>query len=141
MNAGGVRLRKTAAPRHLSGPCDVSTLRSSGASCQGGVSAAITKRRTDAHAPSAQKAASSLRQLRFLRATKRQVGDALFHFASITVGSPAFIPDLVHLVVVAAHIKGGVDKRGKQNECNCRDHNDSHARLLRHWAVIEQPRA
>src|SRR3954464_1878030 len=31
-----------------------------------------------------RKAASSLRQLRFLGAPKRQVGDALFHFASIT---------------------------------------------------------
>jgi len=70
--------------------------------------------RTDAHAPSAQKAASSLRQLRFLRATKRQVGDALFHFASITVGSPAFIPDPVDLLVVAAHIEGRVDNRGNE---------------------------
>jgi|1186.fasta_scaffold418619_1 hypothetical protein len=85
--------------------------------------------RTEAHASLAPETASSLRQLRFLGAPKRQVDDALFHFASITVGSSAFILDPVDLVVVAAHIKGRVDNRGNENKCKYRDAYHPHARL------------
>jgi hypothetical protein len=44
---------------------------------------------------------------------KRQVGNALFHFASFTV--LAFFPNSVDLVVVAAQIKGRVDNREEKN--------------------------
>jgi len=42
---------------------------------------------------------------------KRRVDNAFCHFARITVFPPAFFPNPVDLIVVAAQIKGRVDNR------------------------------
>jgi hypothetical protein len=71
----------------------------------------------------------SLRQARLPCLPKRQVGHAFFHFARVTVCPLAFFPNLVDLVVVAAHIEGRVDNREEQNR-DYRDADRPHARLL-----------
>jgi hypothetical protein len=69
-----------------------------------------------------------LRQPRLLCVAKRRVDIAFFHFARITVCPPAFFPNPVDLVVVAAHIKGRVDNpEEKSREYREADH--PHARL------------
>src|ERR1700730_19020509 len=63
-----------------------------------------------AHAGEHHRAAERLlRQFRLLSVPKRRVDIAFFHFARITVCPPAFFPNPVDLVVVAAQIKGRVD--------------------------------
>jgi hypothetical protein len=69
-----------------------------------------------------------LRQLRLPCVPKRQVGNAFCHFASITVCLPAFFPNSVDLVVVAAQIKGCVDNREEKSR-EYRDADRPHARL------------
>jgi hypothetical protein len=69
-----------------------------------------------------------LRQLRLPCVPKRQVGNAFCHFASITVCLPAFFPNSVDLVVVAAQIKGRVDNREEKSR-EYRDADRPHARL------------
>jgi hypothetical protein len=69
-----------------------------------------------------------LRQLRSTCAPKHQVRNAFCQFASITVFLPAFFPDAIDLVVVAAQIKGRVDNREETN-CEYRDADRPHARL------------
>jgi len=59
---------------------------------------------------------------------KRQVGNAFCHFARITMCPPAFFPNPVDLVVVAAHIKGRVDNPEEKNR-EYRDADHPHARL------------
>src|SRR6266576_6497577 len=71
---------------------------------------------------------SDLRQLRLPCVPKRQVGIALFHFASFSVCPLAFFPNPVGLVVVAAQIKGRVDNREEDNR-EYRDADRPHARL------------
>jgi hypothetical protein len=69
-----------------------------------------------------------LRQLRLPCVPKRRVDNAFCHFARITVCPPAFFPNPVDLVVVAAHIKGRVDNREEKNR-EYRDADHPHARL------------
>ena len=71
---------------------------------------------------------SDLRQLRLPCVPKRQVGHALFHFASFTVCPLAFFPNPVGLVMVTAQIKGRVHNR-EENNREYRDADRSHARL------------
>jgi hypothetical protein len=75
-----------------------------------------------------------LRQLRLPCVPKRQVGNAFCHFAHITVRPPAFFPNPVDLVVVAAHIKGRVDNPEEKNR-EYRDADHPHARLLPRYAA------
>jgi hypothetical protein len=60
---------------------------------------------------------------------KRQVSNAFFHFARITLCPLAFFPHPVDLVVVAAHIEGRVHNREEENRDYC-DADRPHARLL-----------
>jgi hypothetical protein len=69
-----------------------------------------------------------LRQLRLLCVPKRRVDIAFFHFARITVCPPAFFPNPVDLVVVAAQIKGRVDNP-EEKKREYRDADHPHARL------------
>src|ERR1700730_6964128 len=69
-----------------------------------------------------------LRQLRLLCVPKRRVDIAFFHFARITVCPPAFFPNPVDLVVVAAQIKGRVDNPEEKNR-EYRDADYPHAAL------------
>jgi hypothetical protein len=69
-----------------------------------------------------------LRQLRSTCAPKHQVRNAFCQFDSITVFLPAFFPNAVDLVVVAAQIKGRVDNREETNR-EYRDADRPHARL------------
>ena len=71
---------------------------------------------------------SGLGQLRLPCVPKRQVGNALFHFASFTVYPLAFFPNPVGLVMVAAQIKGRVDNREENNREYC-NADRPHARL------------
>jgi hypothetical protein len=68
-----------------------------------------------------------LRQLRLLCVPKRRVDIAFFHFARITV-CPAFFPNPVDLVVIAAQIKGRVDNPEEKNR-EYREADHLHARL------------
>jgi hypothetical protein len=69
---------------------------------------------------------------------KRQVGHAFFHFGSITV--LAFLPNLFHLVVVAAQIKDRVDNR-EENNRDYRDADRPHARLPPKKTTLPTPQA
>jgi len=73
-------------------------------------------------------ASARLRQLGSTCAPKHQIGNAFCHVASITVFLPAFFPNAVDLVVVAAQIKGRVDNREETNR-EYRDADHPHARL------------
>jgi hypothetical protein len=66
---------------------------------------------------------------------KRQVGHALFHFASFTVCPLAFFRNQVRLVMVTAQIKGRVDNR-EENHHGYRDANRSHACLPPNVAAL-----
>jgi hypothetical protein len=68
-----------------------------------------------------------LRQLRLLCVPKRRVDIAFFHFARITL-CPAFFPNPVDLVVVAAQIKGRVNNPEEKNR-EYREADHPHARL------------
>jgi hypothetical protein len=68
-----------------------------------------------------------LRQLRLLCVPKRRVDIAFFHFARITV-CPAFFPNPVNLVVIAAQIKDRVDNPEEKNR-EYREADHPHARL------------
>jgi hypothetical protein len=93
-----------------------------------GISAATSEAAERRTAAVAVDRSGFLRQLRLPCVPRCQVEKAFFHFASITVCLPAFFPNPVDLVVVAAQINGRVVNREETNR-EYRDADRPHARL------------